>query len=41
VVPTLVNGTTANTTNLAVTLNTAAPTNAVIRVFAVVANVSA
>jgi hypothetical protein len=40
-VPTLVNGTTANTTNLAITLNTAAPTNAKIRVFAVVADVSA
>jgi hypothetical protein len=40
VVPTLVNGATANTTSLALTLNTAAPTNAVVRVFAVVANVS-
>jgi hypothetical protein len=41
VVPTLVNGTTAATTNLAITLNTAAPTDAKIRVFAVVADVSA
>ena len=40
VVPTFVNGTTDNTTNLAVTLVTAAPTNAVIRVFALVADVS-
>ena len=40
-VPTLVNGTTANTTNLAITLNTAAPTDAVVRVFVVVADVSA
>lgn len=40
-VPTLVNGTTANTTNLAITLGTAAPTNAKIRVFAVLADVSA
>jgi hypothetical protein len=38
--PTLVKGSTAATTNLALLLNTAAPTNAVIRVFAVVANVS-
>lgn len=41
VVPTLVNGVTANTTNLAVTLGIAAPTDAVVRVFVVVADVSA
>jgi hypothetical protein len=39
--PTLVSGTTASTTNLAITLNTATPTDAKIRVFAVVADVSA
>jgi hypothetical protein len=40
-VPTLVNGTTAATTNLALTLGTAAPTDAKVRVFVVVADVSA
>lgn len=39
--PTLVDGTTAATTNIAITLNTAAPTDAVVRVFAVVADISA
>lgn len=41
VLPTLVNGIAENTTNLAVTIGTVVPANALIRVFALVADVTA